>query len=191
MKHSLIIDDEITYIGYEEDILFLRTKLFNVNMRLFATSFGYAQIISNICEHIKWLAVTEMEGYKKPHGMSGANAGIPFNIIGIVENRGKVGEYCRIMINPEILEYSKEMVQTSTNCGSIRLKKHINVLRADAVYVKYYTQKGEEERKWFTRKQGSFTIQHEIDHNLGILITDKEIKPNKNESKPGFYSLSD
>lgn len=46
----------------------------------------YREVISKCCDLISIAAGSEMEGYKKPHGMSGANVGIPFNIIGIEKN---------------------------------------------------------------------------------------------------------
>ena len=36
----------------------------------------------------------------------------------------------------------------------------------------YFTKEGVEKEGIFGRDNGSFTIQHEVDHNLGILITD-------------------
>lgn len=166
-------DDFITYIKNKEDIPYLRTNLLNANMRLFKTSAPYREIILQCCSYIRFLALTEMNGYKKPHGMSGANAAIPFNIIGIVRNRGQKDEYCQIMINPHIIEYLGDEVLSESNCGSIRLEKPINVRRRESVFMEYYDETGQGYRSPFTRAQESFTIQHEVDHNKGILITDK------------------
>lgn len=85
MKHS----DYITHMDNAEDVIYLRSTHFPVNMRLFETSPDYKAIILQQCDYIRKLCLTKMEGYKKPHGMSGANAGLAFNIIGIVKNRGK------------------------------------------------------------------------------------------------------
>lgn len=170
---KLKIEDHITHIDNPEDLPFLKTKLFDVNMRLFNSSEKYRDIIMWCCEYIQFLAMTEMEGYKKPHGMSGANAGIPFNIIGIVENRGEENESCHIMINPKIIGHSVKMEETSSNCGSIRLEKSIKVMRWHEIRITYYDTDGNFTESVFGRKQGGFTIQHEIDHNLGILITDR------------------
>jgi peptide deformylase len=126
-----------------------------------------------MCSYIRELCLDVKEGYKKPHGMSSANAGLAFNIIGITRNRNSKQEYCEIMINPEILDCSKDMVESMSNCGSINLEKPIKIKRYSEVKVGYFNENGEYLCKIFDRENGSLTIQHEIDHNLGILITDR------------------
>jgi peptide deformylase len=118
------------------------------------------------------LCLEEKEGYKKPHGMSSANAGLAFNIIGITRKRNKKHEYCLIMINPKITWCDAVMLTTQSNCGSLTLKEPINVKRHYSVVVEYYTEEGVLCENLFTQHDGAFTIQHEIDHNKGILITD-------------------
>jgi peptide deformylase len=169
MKHS----DYITHIKNEEDIPFLKSKLFDVNMRLFETSARYRFLILDMCRYIRWLAEKEKEGYKKPHGMSGANAGLPFNIIGIVRNRNHNDEKVEIMINPKILEAGGGKTFVKSNCGSLTLPKPIDVWRYDKVKVGWFNMDGQYKEADFGREHEGFTIQHEIDHNLGILITDK------------------
>ena len=173
------INDYITYIGNEDDVVYLKTPAFPVNMRLFKSSGWYRDIVCECCDYIKWLALTTMEGYKKSYGMSGANAAIPFNLIGVVRNRKKTDEYCQIMINPIIVDTSEETVDAESNCGSIRLEKSIMVRRYETVRVAYFDEDGEEHLEWFSVKNGGKTIQHETDHNLGVLITDKEIRDGK------------
>lgn len=172
--------DFLTHIDNKEDAPYLRTPLFQVNLRLLKNSFSYRVMMLNVCHVIKELALSDYEDYKKPHGTSGANAGIPFNIIGIVRNRGMVNEYCQIMINPKILRTGKSEVKTTSNCGSIRLEKPIEVKRWELITVEWYeiTAKGDVEQfiEQFGPETGSFTIQHEIDHNNGILIIDREVK---------------
>ena len=58
---------------------------------------------------------TKFSDYTKLQGISGANVGIPFNII-IVRD---LDNYI-IMINPEILSKSKETKLVKSNCGSSR-----------------------------------------------------------------------
>jgi len=169
MKHS----DCTTHINNEEDEVYLRTKHFPVNMRLFKTSPMYKDIILQQCNYIRHMCLTEKEGYKKPHGMSSANAGLSFNIIAFMEARNTPNEFCRIMINPEILQFSGNIVDCTTNCGSLTLDKPIVIQRYDTIKVRYYDVTGTPYEEFFTRSQGSLTIQHEIDHNLGILILDK------------------
>lgn len=167
-KHS----DYITHINNEEDEIYLRSKLLPVNMRLFETSPHYKALILAHCEYIRFLCLQKMDGYKKPHGMSSANAGLAFNIIGVTINRNTENEYCAIMINPKIIDLQGEMVETTTNCGSITLKEPIKIKRYPFCVIEWYAEDGSYCTRGFQREEGAFTIQHEIDHNLGILITD-------------------
>ena len=105
-------EDYITHINNPEDTVYLRTKHFPVNMRLFHSSPEYKAIILQQCEYIRSLCLDTKEGYKKPHGMSSANAGLAFNIIGITVNRNTPNEYCKIMINPDIEWYSDKNITT-------------------------------------------------------------------------------
>jgi len=166
------IDDYLTHISRPEDLPFLKSKLFDVNIRLLKSSLRYRSSIASLCSYIDGLARTTFEGYKKPHGMSGANAGIPFNIISIVQNRGEVNESVLCMINPKILSTNGRQMITKSNCGSIRLKRQIEILRWQWITIGYFDLNGEYHKESFEPETGAFTIQHEIDHNLGILITD-------------------
>jgi len=104
--------DYITHIKNTEDNVYLRSVHFPVNMRLFHTSPEYQQIVLSQCNYIRMLCLTKMDGYKKPHGMSSANAGLSFDIIGITRYRNTSREWCKIMINPVITEYFGEQVKT-------------------------------------------------------------------------------
>ena len=167
-KHS----DYITHINNEEDKIYLKSKHFPVNMRLFNTSPEYKTIILQQCEYIKMLCSEEKEGYKKPHGMSSANAGPAFNIIGFMVNRDSPTRYCQIMINPVITKFWGPKIKVKSNCGSLTLKNPIEVERYSEITVVYYDIKGNRRINGFNRFEGALTIQHEIDHNNGILITD-------------------
>ena len=157
-----------THIKNEEDKDILTRKLFDVNIRLFNSNSQYRDIIFSICEYIKFSSKTEKEGYKKPHGWSGANAGIPFNIIA-VNRQGNTD----IMINPKILKSYGTKIESESNCGSLTLEKPIKITRNEFIDIEYYKVDGKKyiENK-VDRKSGGLTIQHEIEHNLGILITD-------------------
>lgn len=169
MKHL----DVTTHIQYDQDKDILTRKLFDVNLRLLKSSEMYFQIVMLCCQHISWCAKTEKDGYKKPHGFSGANAGIPFNIIATVQNRNTDKESVLVMINPRIIETSQETVDTLSNCGSLTLSEPINITRFKEVTVNWFDLNGQEYIQKFDRKNGGFTIQHEIEHNLGILILGK------------------
>lgn len=167
-KHS----NYITHIKNDEDLVYLKTKHFPVNMRLFKTSKEYKDIILQQCNYIRKLCLEEKEGYKKPHGMSSANVGLAFNIIGITRNRNTKDEYCEIMINPQIIARSRSLIDSFSNCGSLTLDKDINIQRSSEIGVEWYNEDGILKQCNFKRNTGCLTIQHEIDHNLGILITD-------------------
>lgn len=158
LKHK----DYCTLLKNREDKDILTRPLFDVNMRLYKSSPEYRTIIQECADYIWWLATTERKGYKKPHGFSGANAGIPFNIIALADGTQ--------MINPRILEAAgyREVV---SNCGSLMLEKPIKVWRCAEVMVEYWDLEGKrrEVRGYLP------TVQHEIDHNLGILITDRQV----------------
>lgn len=157
MRH----EDYCTLLRNEADHDILTRKLFDVNMRLFGSSAWYRSIVLQCADYILWCAQTKKEGYPKPKGFSGANAGIPFNIIATAEGR--------VMINPEITRGNVERVVTS-NCGSLLLPTPIRVRRSAYVIVEYYDKKG------VRHAESGFlpTVQHEIDHNQGILITDRK-----------------
>lgn len=169
------IKDNVTHIDNEEDAIFLNTKLYPVNMRLFHSSERYKMTIKIICQHIADFCRIQMEGYKKPHGMSGANCGIPFNIIAYLKNRNQDNEEVVTMINPNIEMYDGALVEVESNCGSIRLEKPIKITRRERVLVSWYDLQGERHEEWFGREKGGFTIQHEYDHNVGILIFERKV----------------
>jgi len=165
MKHS----DFCTHINNREDIPYLRTRLFDVNMRLFHSSEPYRKIVLSCMNYLVWWCQTEKEGYKKPHGVSGANAGIPWNIIAVNRGSGTTP-----MINPVITRYYGDEIKSMSNCGSLTLKEPIEIVRWEFIDLIYFDLNGKEvtEDK-VDRKNGGLTIQHEVDHNHGILIYDK------------------
>ena len=165
--------DTFTHIDNKDDVVYLRTKAFPVNMRLFHSNKGYNLLIRECCDLVRQAALESYEDYKQPHGMSGANLAIPFNIIGIVRKRGKKDANVEIMINPVVLGQSDILATAKSNCGSIRLKKPIDVTRPLWVRVGYFSERGTYIREVIDKQEGAFTIQHEIDHNNGILITDR------------------
>ncbi len=150
----------------------LRRKLFKVNMRLFKSSQQYKDHILGIIEYMKWAMSQRWEDYKSnpdggTYGISCANLGMAYNVIG-----WRNGEEFNFMINPEVIEKSDKIVETKSNCGSIKLKEKISVKRPSWVTVSYYDVDGNFQTKKFSGKEAGYTIQHEIDHNNGKLITD-------------------
>lgn len=157
--------DYCTHIQFKDDRDILTRELFDVNMRLFHSSEPYRILVLRACGYIQHCADTEKEGYKKPHGWSGANAGIPWNIIAI-----KSGEYPSVMINPKIVGGRGEYKKVKSNCGSLTLDKPREIHRQEFVTVEWFDETGCPRRAEFGPTPG-YTIQHEIQHNLGILIT--------------------
>lgn len=166
MNHS----DYCTHIKYPEDKDVLTRPLFDVNMRLFETSPEYRKIVVEACKYIRLCGATEKAGYKRPHGWSGANAGIPFNIISVNRNG-----HTEVMINPIIkLSYGEKIISES-NCGSLTLEKPIKITRHEFIDWEYFTIAGNKKTELkVDRKNGGLTIQHEVEHNLGILILYKQ-----------------
>jgi peptide deformylase len=164
--------DLLTHIDNKEDLPFLRIPLFDVNMRLFNGAEYYRNIVLRICKDLKWLALNQFEDYTRPYGLSCANMGIPFNIIGYVVGRGTSRPDCLVMINPKIRDESHTTHEALSNCGSIRLPEPIRVRRRDWIEVRYFSEDGRPARGVYARASCGDTIQHEVDHNRGILITD-------------------
>lgn len=158
-----------THIKNPEDVPYLTSPLFDVNIRLFHTNSGYKKLVLDACTHIRVSCGLKKEGYKQPHGWSGANAGIPWNIIAYMEDG-----HTYSMINPRIDWTHINKKQVKSNCGSLTLKEPITIERFESVRVKYYDIFGQLVSKLFGPTPG-FTIQHEIEHNLGILITHKKV----------------
>lgn len=78
-----------------------------------------------------------------------------------------------LLINPEILEVSKEIQISEEACLSVPGEQWY-VERHQRIVVRFQDRKG----KWKTQKYSGFNaciIQHEIDHLKGILFTDKLI----------------
>lgn len=157
--------DYCTHILNPEDVAILKTQSFDVNLRLLKTSPGYKAIIQQICNYIAWSATTLKEGYSKPKGWSGPNAGIPFRII-YVPPYG-------IMINPVWIstDTKYEDAYVKSNCGSLTLPKTIQVRRDRVINIKYWTIDGQEHSvERMTKADGGYTFQHEYAHCNGELI---------------------
>ena len=78
-----------------------------------------------------------------------------------------------LLINPEIVDKSKEMQISEEACLSVPGEQG-NVKRHQRIVVKFQDKKG----RWKKQKYSGFNaciLQHEIDHLNGILFTDKLI----------------
>jgi peptide deformylase len=156
----------------EECSDYLTRPLFQVNMRLFGTVVGYKKTVITMINHMKELMnINGFEDYPKLSGISGANIGVPWNVIVVRMSDKKDG--LLVMINPVICKMSDKTITVQSNCGSLRLPEKIPVNRREWVEVSYFDELGKLKKQRFTiGLECGGTIQHEIDHNRGVLITD-------------------
>lgn len=158
----------------EKDSDCLTRTLFPVNIRLLRTNKSYAKIITDAVTHMTNVLYTEFSDYAELKGISGANVGIPFNLIVVKDTPDLV------MINPEITANTPDTVTVTSNCGSLCLAEPVTTERCAEITVKYRTVEGVMREKIFAASVYSefyhsktATIQHEVDHNAGVLITSK------------------
>lgn len=144
----------------------LHRKGFDINMRLFKECEEYRNLIKATISYMRSLLSKRYTNFSAG-GISGANIGIPLNIIGFNVFPNKI-----IMLNPKIIEQSKETITRRSGCGSIASTRNnlIKIIRPLWIKVSYYDDEGKKHTKRFNHKASA--ICHEIDHNLGILITD-------------------
>jgi peptide deformylase len=112
--------------------------------------------------------------YPPLKGISGANVGIPFNVIVI-----KINEITKQMLNPKIIKRAGKDIRLTSNCGSLLLSESVTVLRNEIVEIEYYDLNGNKKVEKFSESNGGFTIQHEIEHNLGITLLNSGKEENK------------
>ena len=165
MTSPLRHEDVCTLLRNKEDVDILTRKLFDVNLRLYRTSPRYREIVQSAAAYILHCAQTTRLGYKKPHGFSGANAGIPFNIIATPEE---------VMLNPRITSvHGGSTTRSTSNCGSLLLPEPIPILRYQRITFEFWDL----DLNKHERTGPYFTIQHEVDHNNGVLITGRRTSP--------------
>lgn len=188
------LDDYSTHIS--KDTRFLVAKMFPVIMRLFNSSDAYKKLIMDSLDYMMEVTTKKFKDYPAVKGISGANVGIPFNLvvlkvctIGDVvpeELKGLTikykGYHFLHMINPKIEGHSIKVFRPLTNCGSLRLENEIRVERHHWVDVLFHSRNGGRYKIQIGRPISS-TVQHEIDHNNGILITDREVKMGEEDDR--------
>jgi len=145
----------------------LRIPLFDVNIRLFKENESYRDVIRHVMHHMEEALCESYTNYPDLKGISGANVGIPFNIVATYYHN-RVEFY----INPS---YKKSNTEESprrirSNCGSLRLTNEVWIDRHATIELSYYDKEGELQEATFSGAEAR-TIQHEVDHNDGILIT--------------------
>lgn len=83
-----------------------------------------------------------------------------------------------LMVNPEIIEKSKEEFEVWDSCFSFDAAFFVKIKRAKKIKVKFQDIEGNLKTEEF-RDDLSELFQHEIDHLYGILATD-HLEDNKN-----------
>jgi peptide deformylase len=149
----------------------LHKQLFDVPMRLFIyneENKEFRKLLKGIISYMKRVLETKFEEYPETKGISGANVGIPYNIVLV-----KKGKKVLTFINPKMMPLTDEQKEVKSNCGSILLQEPIKIKRYKKISVAWYDLNGNYHMEDF-RGRVACTLQHEIEHNLGILITDKE-----------------
>lgn len=143
----------------------LTRKLHDVNIRLYNNNKEYRKIVRSVIDLMSRVLYMNFIDYPPLKGISGANVGIPFNIIVI-----KVNETTKQMLNPKVIKKAGKDIKLTSNCGSLLLSENITVLRSEIAEIEYYDLNGNKKIERFSESNGGFTIQHEIEHNLGITL---------------------
>jgi peptide deformylase len=99
-------------------------------------------------------------------GLAAPQVGISRQIIVVLVN-----EEPRVMINPEILEISKEYCTMNEGCLSFP-GKYLDIERPDKVKIKYRCLSGKPMVEWYEGLEAR-CILHEIDHLQGVVFLDR------------------
>ena len=167
--------DICTNIAEAEDKDILTRPLFAVNIRLMRTSPGYRRLVEAACEYIAECCRNEdPPGCGSYIGFSGANAGIPWDIIAVKRN-GRVEVMINAQCNPA---EGSVRVANWEGCGSMPDAGPMIVERDSLINVGFYRPDGTrvDIAGVYGRGGAGFVIQHEVDHNDGILLTERRIE---------------
>lgn len=99
-------------------------------------------------------------------GLAAPQVGISKQIIVVLVN-----EEPRVMINPEIIDVSKEYCTMNEGCLSFP-KQFYDIERPQKVKVKYRTLSGHPVIEWYDGLEAR-CIMHEIDHLDGVVFLDR------------------
>ncbi len=119
-----------------------------------------------------WETMTKADGV----GLAAPQIGRPIRLLIVdgsllSEDYPQLADFKRAMINPVLVEESKEEIEFNEGCLSIP-DIHCGVIRPKTIRVSYYDTD-------FVKREESFDdfacrmVQHEMDHLDGILFTDK------------------
>ena len=124
--------------------------------------------IAKIDDTIRNVAASMIDTMLKSQGvgLAAPQVGISKQIIVVLVN----GEP-RVMINPEILEISKEYCMMNEGCLSFP-GKYLDIERPEKVKIKYRCLSGRPMVEWYEGLEAR-CILHEIDHLQGVVFLDR------------------
>ena len=134
----------------------------------------------DIKDMLLYLRMSQIEEYSNKYCLR-PGMGLSYVQIGVLERifvicdeyeEGQFKDY--VIINPEIISESEEMIYVGEGEGCLSINRDVDgvVPRHARITVKAYDEEGKE----FTirvREEIAIAFQHEIDHLNGILFTDK------------------
>lgn len=173
MRFKTIADFLAQNSGSADEHDVLNRKLFDVNMRLYEHNKYYRCLVDHAIRVMLFIVEQDYDDYSDLRGLSGANAGIPWNIVVV-----KYGTTTKVMLNPKVIGHSPATTKVRSNCGSLRLPQEVEVERWVSIDIEYFTRDGELKREYaVSRSEGGLTMQHEIAHNQGILVnSDRQLE---------------
>lgn len=124
--------------------------------------------VAKIDDTIRNISVALIEAMQKNNGVgiSAVQVGILKQIIVVLVN-----EEPRVMINPEILEISKEYCTMNEGCLSFP-QQYYDIERPEKIKIKYRQLSGHPKVEWYEGIEARCML-HEIDHIRGIVFTEK------------------
>lgn len=95
--------------------------------------------------------------------------GMAANMIGVQKTIlvALIGKEYQVMINPKIVDTSKQCYETEESCLSLEGKR--KVMRYNTITVEFLDKKFKRKKQTFKDFEAQI-IQHEMDHFVGILI---------------------
>jgi peptide deformylase len=145
-------------INDNDSILKIPTK--NVDLRDIPKLSGIIQKMISIIKEEKAL------------GLSANQIGINKSICIVMPDYSKI----KVMINPIIKSEHGPKVYSYESCLSCKLNKTYRVIRNLSIDVGYYNEFGSYIEETIDDPNEARVTQHEIDHLMGVLLVDKEIR---------------
>ena len=128
-----------------------------------------AKRVANVDDTIRTLCFSMINAMLKNEGigLAGNQVGVLKRIIVVLDN-----EIPKVLINPEIVEFSQTTCDFEEGCLSIP-ETYIKINRPETIKVKYRDTKGKPRLETYSGLT-SRVIQHEIDHLDGVLMVEYE-----------------